>query len=138
MARIFIVDDNALIRSKLRRLLEQHSEWEVVAEARNGRDAVETFAACAPDVTLMDLQMPEMNGLDASRHLGQKHPGTPILIVTLDASKQLEDEARKIGVMGVCPKSQIQCVIRATEALLGGHTYFPSDRSSLQLKQPSH
>jgi DNA-binding NarL/FixJ family response regulator len=124
MIRIFIVDDNALIRSHLRTLLEQHSDWVVVGEASNGRDAIADCHELNPDVTVMDFLMPEMDGLEASRQLTRQEPQIPILMVTVDPSRQLEVEARKAGIKGVCAKTQIWNLADAVEALAGGGTYF--------------
>ena len=124
MIRIFIVDDNALIRSHLRALLEQNTEWVVVGEAASGRDAIENCHELKPDLTVMDFLMPEMDGLEASRELTKREPQVPILMVTLDPSRQLEVEARKAGVKGVCEKTQIWKLADAVEALIRGRTYF--------------
>lgn len=125
VVRIFLVDDNALIRSHLRAMLEEQSEWIVVGEASNGRDAVNKFHEHAADVTVMDFQMPEMNGLEAARRLSLEKPDVPILMVTVDPSRQLEAEARKVGIKGLCAKAHIRPLLDAIKELLRGRTYFP-------------
>ena len=125
MVRIFLVDDNAMIRRHLREMLEQKSEWVVVGEASNGRDAVKAFSKQKPDLTVMDFLMPEMNGLEAARQLTQQDPEVPILMVTVDPSQQLEREARKAGIKGLCAKAHILTLLNAVDALLKGRTYFP-------------
>jgi len=127
VVRIFIVDDSAVIRSHLREMLEQRSDWVVVGEACNGRDAVETLSDHKPDLTVMDFQMPEMDGLEAARRLTRKQPEVPILIVTVDPSRQLEVEAKKAGIKGLCAKAHVRCLLDAIEVLLKGQTYFPMD-----------
>jgi len=77
VVRIFIVDDSAVIRSHLREMLEQRSDWVVVGEACNGRDAVETLSDHKPDLTVMDFQMPEMDGLEAPGALPGSNPMSP-------------------------------------------------------------
>jgi DNA-binding NarL/FixJ family response regulator len=124
MVRIFLVDDNAMIRSHLRTVLEQQDQWVVVGEAEDGRRAVEKWNENAPNLTVMDFVMPEMDGLEASRQLSQQHPGTPILMVTVDPSKQLEQEAKKAGVKGLVAKEDLRSIFAAVEALLNGKTYF--------------
>lgn len=124
MIRILIVDDNALIRSHLRALLEQHLGWVVVGEASNGLDAIADCHALKPDLAVMDFLMPEMDGLEASRQLTKREPQVPILMVTVDPSRQLEVEARKAGIKGVCAKTQIWNLPDAIEALIRGRTYF--------------
>jgi DNA-binding NarL/FixJ family response regulator len=117
-----------MIRSNLRALLERRAEWVVVGEACNGRDAVEKCRKHTPDLTVMDLRMPEMNGLEASRKLIQQQPDVPILMITLDPSRQLEEEAKKAGIRGLCAKFHIRSFLNAVEQLLEGKTYFPLAR----------
>jgi DNA-binding NarL/FixJ family response regulator len=111
-------------------MLELQAEWKVVGEACNGRHAVETCHEHRPHVTVMDLVMPEMDGLQAARHLTRRHPHIPILMVTLDASRQLEEEARKAGIKGLCPKAHMKCLRGAVAALLRGETYFYSQQAA--------
>jgi DNA-binding NarL/FixJ family response regulator len=124
MVRILLVDDNAMIRSQLRAVLEKQDQWVVVGEAEDGRRAVEKWNENAPNLTVMDFAMPEMDGLEASRQLSQQHPGTPILMVTVDPSEQLEQEAKKAGVKGLVSKADVRSIFAAVEALLNGKTYF--------------
>jgi DNA-binding NarL/FixJ family response regulator len=126
VTRILVVDDNPSVRRYLRDVLEQHEGWRVCDEARNGREAVDRFPQIHPDVVVLDFQMPEMNGLDAARIIGKLSPKTPILMVTLYLSKQLSDEARKVGVRGTCAKADIGSVVDAVGALLREETYFPN------------
>jgi DNA-binding NarL/FixJ family response regulator len=124
MLRIFVVDDNAIVRTTLRTVLERQEEWFVVGEARNGRDAVDTFDDYRPNVTVMDYSMPEMNGLEAARHLREHDPSAAILMVTADPTIQLQREARKIGLSGFCPKDKLSWLLTAIKALARGKTYF--------------
>lgn len=126
MTRILVVDDNPSVRRYLRDVLEQHEGWQVCDEARNGQEAVDRFNLIRPDVVVLDFQMPGMNGLDAARLIAQLSPKTPILMVTLYLSKQLSDEARKVGIRGTCAKTDIGCVVDAVGALLRKETYFPN------------
>lgn len=124
--RILVVDDNPAVRRYLRSVLEQHGGWQVCDEARNGQEAVERFSQVRPDVVVLDFQMPGMNGLDAARIISQLSPDTPILMVTLYLSKQLSEEARKVGIRGACTKTDIGRVVDAVGALLREETYFPN------------
>ncbi len=124
--RILVVDDNPSVRRSLRGILEQHDNWRVCDEARDGRDAVDRFGRIHPDLIVLDFQMPEMNGLDAARIISERSPEIPILIVTLYLSKQLADEARKVGARGAVTKTNIGAVIDAVGALLREETYFPN------------
>lgn len=122
--RILVVDDNPAVRRYLRGALEQHDGWRVCEEARNGHEAVERFRKIRPDVVVLDFQMPEMNGLDAARIMTGLSPETPILMVTLYLSKQLSDEARKVGIRGACAKTDLTSLMDAVGALLREETYF--------------
>ncbi len=124
MVRIFLVDDNAMIRSHLRSILEKQDEWVVVGEAEDGRRALEKWDQHAPQLTVMDFVMPEMDGLEASRQLSHRHPEAPILMVTIDPCSQLEHEARKAGIKGLVSKTDLRSMFAAVEALLRGQTYF--------------
>jgi DNA-binding NarL/FixJ family response regulator len=108
----------------MRAALEQRLECVVVGEAFDGQHALETFHLHMPHITLMDFIMPKMNGIEAARHLTARHPDVLILMVTTDPSKELETEARRAGIKGLCAKSEIQCLLKAVEALMDGRTYF--------------
>jgi DNA-binding NarL/FixJ family response regulator len=113
-----------MIRAQLRTVLEKPGEWAVVGEAENGRKAVEAVSKRTPDVTVMDFLMPEMNGLEAARRISQDERNAPILLVTSDPSRQLEEEAKKVGIRGLCSKSDVNCLRKAVETVLRGGTYF--------------
>ena len=124
MVRIFVVDDNAMIRSCLRNVLEKRQGWVVVGEAEDGRRALEKWNQLSPELVVMDFVMPEMNGLEASRRMTKRHPEAPILMVTVDPSRQLAQEAQKAGAKGLVTKSDLQSLMNAVDALLKGQTYF--------------
>jgi DNA-binding NarL/FixJ family response regulator len=126
VVRIFLVDDNPMIRSCLRTVLEKRKDkdWRIVGEAGDGRRALEKWGEVAPELTVIDFVMPEMNGLEASRQLAISHPEAPILMITVDPSTQLVQEARKVGIKGLVPKSDLPSLIKAIEELLKGKTYF--------------
>jgi DNA-binding NarL/FixJ family response regulator len=130
VVRIFVVDDNAMIRSYLRNVLERRNEWVVVGEAEDGRRALEKWNELCPELVVMDFVMPEMNGLEASRQMAKRHPEAPILMVTVDPSKQLAQEAQRAGVKGLVTKSDLSSLMNAIEALLKGKTYFDMARMS--------
>jgi DNA-binding NarL/FixJ family response regulator len=113
-----------MIRSQLRSVLEKQDNWVVVGEAEDGRRALEQWAEHAPNLTVMDFVMPEMDGLEAGRRLSRQHPDAPVLMVTIDPSRQLEQEAKQAGIKGLCKKSDLRSLFAAIEALLKGQTYF--------------
>jgi DNA-binding NarL/FixJ family response regulator len=104
---ILIVDDNNLVRRLLRSWLEQHPEWDVCGEAENGQMAVERVEQLHPDVVLLDLQMPIMNGLEAAREISRLAPNTAMIMFTVHSSEQLLKEARARGVKDVVSKCDL-------------------------------
>jgi DNA-binding NarL/FixJ family response regulator len=124
--RIMVVDDNDMMRRILRTLLEGQDHWKVRDEASNGQEAVTKFSHEKLDVVVLDFQMPIMDGLEAARQITERSPGTPILMVTMHASPQLAQEARRVGIRGVCGKADIKCVVEGIEAILQDKPYFQS------------
>jgi len=109
--------------------------WEVVAEASNGREAVEQVKIHAPDVTILDLSMPELNGLDATRQILASHPRARVLILTAHESEQLIREVLGAGAQGYVLKSDAgRTLVNAVEALLDGGTYFTSKVARIVLE----
>jgi NarL family two-component system response regulator LiaR len=98
--RVLIADDHTLVRKGLRALLGEHTEIEVVGEARDGRQAVAQAEALRPDVILMDLVMPGMDGIEAIREITTRRPGTRILVLTSFAGDDQIFPAIKAGALG--------------------------------------
>jgi DNA-binding NarL/FixJ family response regulator len=124
LLRIFVVDDNATVRTTLRAVLERHAAWIVVGEAVCGRDALKTLDDYRTNVAFMDYSLREMNGLEAARHLRQRHPNAVILMVTADPTIQLQREARNTGLNGICPRDKVSCLLTAIKAVARGQPYF--------------
>jgi len=117
--RILIADDHAAVRRSLRSLLESHPSW-TVSEAANGREAVEQRRRLDPDVVLLDMTMPELNGLEATRQILQEAPGTPVFILTVHESDELADWVRRAGARGMIDKyGAHDTLIAAIESLHG-------------------
>jgi len=128
--RILIVDDDATIRRLIRRLLEAEEGWLVCGEASNGADAVAKSENLHPDLIVMDLAMPNMNGLEAARQISYAQPCIRMLLLTVQQlSTQLAQEARKVGFRAAVSKNTGAEVIHAVGALLQGQVYFPVDDS---------
>lgn len=127
--RILVVDDHTAIRRLLRRVLqEQHPDWEVCAEAANGAEALERFRERLPDLIILDLAMPKMNGLQAAREIAKMGPMVPMLLLTVQqVSTQLRDEAKRAGFRGAVSKNTGTEVVKGLEALLRNETYFATD-----------
>lgn len=124
MVRILIVDDSTLVRQRLRDLLQRHPDWDVCGEAASGQDAVERVQELNPDVIVLDFLMPGMDGLQAAREIGKLVPSVPILMFTMHMSRQLMQEARKVGIQGAVAKSDVTRVIEGLEALLRHEQFF--------------
>jgi DNA-binding NarL/FixJ family response regulator len=117
--RIMIADDHAIVRRGLRSLLETQPGWEVCAEASNGREAVENAAQFKPDVAVIDIGMPQLNGLDATRQIVAILPATEVLILTMHQSEEVAREVLRAGARGYVLKSDADVhLIAAVDALL--------------------
>jgi DNA-binding NarL/FixJ family response regulator len=110
---ILIVDDSPLIRRSVRSCIERNTDWAVCGEAENGKVAIEKVLQLHPEVVILDLQMPVMNGLEAARQITRIAPAAVMLMLTLYDSGQLTQEARAAGVRDILPKSG-----KVTELLL--------------------
>jgi DNA-binding NarL/FixJ family response regulator len=103
---------------------ESQDDWKVCCEAVDGSEAVEKYGPANPQLTVMDFNMPGLDGLKASREILTKNPNAPILMVTVFNSSQLAEEAKRAGIKGFCSKIHIDCITEAIRALLQGRTYF--------------
>jgi DNA-binding NarL/FixJ family response regulator len=101
---ILLVDDNELIRHSLRVCIEENSDWEVCGEAENGQVAVEKVRALHPDVVILDLQMPVMDGLEAARQISHLAPTTAMVMLTAYDREPLSRDARAAGITQVFSK----------------------------------
>ena len=125
--RILIVDDHAVIRRGLHALLRTQAGWEVVGEAANGPDAVKKVNQIKPDVVVMDITMPVMNGLDATRLIMETTPQTKVLIFTMHDSEELVQSALEVGARGYVLKSNGSSdLIAAIRALSRDESSFTS------------
>jgi DNA-binding NarL/FixJ family response regulator len=126
--RILVADDQEGVRRRVIATLSSHQGFEVCGEATNGIEAVEKAKELKPDLIVLDITMPEMNGLDAARHIRVFAPRTPILILSVHKSKQLIEEARKLGVQGYVTKGEaVQKLVQAVDAVLQERAFFPDD-----------
>jgi DNA-binding NarL/FixJ family response regulator len=116
--RILLVDDHPIVRQGLKTLLAGHPGWEVIGEASDGREAVDKADSLRPDVMVLDVTMPRMNGLEACRLIRQKTPGMEILFVTQHDSPQMMREALEAGARGYVVKSNAaRDLLEAVEAV---------------------
>jgi len=134
-ARIVIADDHEMVRRGLAATLADDERWTVVAQAANGRAAAELVVLHEPDIAILDLSMPELNGLDATRRILAARPETSVLILTAHESEQLVREVLSAGARGYVLKSDAgRILVRAVEALLEGQTFFTSKVARLVLE----
>ena len=134
MLRILIADDHELARRGIRALLESHVGWEVCAEAKDGRDAVELAASTRPHLVLLDIGMPNLNGLEAARQILAASPGIAILILTMHDSDNVVREVLRAGARGYVLKSDAgRDLVAAVEALQRQRTFFTTRVSQMVL-----
>ena len=127
MLRILLADDHELTRSGLRYLLEKHENWIVCGEASNGRMAVEMAEKLRPDFVILDISMPELNGLEATRQILRKHPELKVLIFTMHETEKVILEVLEAGARGVVLKSDIgEDMVTAVESIAKGRRFFTS------------
>jgi two-component system, NarL family, invasion response regulator UvrY len=107
LARILIVDDHESICNSLRRLLSTGSGLQVCGEAHDGIDAIEKAKELKPDLVLMDVNMPRMNGLEATRLIRKEMPGTEVLIISQNEPAMLRGQANEVGARGYISKSDV-------------------------------
>jgi len=117
MTRIILVDDHAVMRRGLRLLLEQQEDFNVVGEARDGREAVQLAEALRPDVAVMDISMPNLNGIEAARQIVTKQLGVAVVILSMHADEGYVLRALRAGARGYllkeCPPEELIQAIRA-------------------------
>lgn len=125
--RILVVDDHEVVRLGVRALLESHPGWQVCAEAIDGRDAVEKATSLSPDVVILGLEMPGLNGIDATRQIRQRSPGTEVLVLTADVSELRAREALEAGARGYLLKSDAaRDIANAVRTVAQHKPYFTS------------
>jgi len=105
VASLLLVDDHTLFRDGLRELINHWEEFRVVGEAVNGREAVELFRQCQPDIVLMDIRMPVMNGVEATRRICVENPSTCVVMLTMSVEEKDLFEALKHGARGYVLKN---------------------------------
>lgn len=130
MLRILIADDHEMIRGGLKSLLEAHEGWEVCGEAATGREAVQRCIALKPDIVVMDISMPDLNGLEATRRIRKECPKTEILVLTMHDSEQLVREVMRAGARSYILKGDAGTVLTAAVESLARHKPFFSSRVS--------
>jgi len=123
--RLLLVDDHTILRQGLRRLFEVDGEFQVVGEAKNGREAVDLARDLKPDVIIMDLAMPALNGLDATRRILKAEPGAKVLVLSMYIDDDYVTQALDIGVSGYLLKdAPARELLGAVRTIAKGETHF--------------
>jgi DNA-binding NarL/FixJ family response regulator len=137
--RVLVVDDHAVVRQGLRILIETQAGVEVHGEATNGTEAVEHVKKSKPDLVVLDLTMPEMNGLDAARAIRDASPQTDILILSMHFSEEIAREVLRCGARGYMLKSDANAeLVTAMQRIRLGEQYFTSCLSATMAQNFAH
>jgi len=132
--RILIADDHALFCAGIHDAV-QRGGWTVCAEARNGREAVAQALTIKPDVVIIDVSMPELNGIDAMRQITSALPSTKVILLTMHYSEELARKAMEAGARGYVLKSDAgEVLLQAIRSILAGSTFFTPAISELVLQ----
>ncbi|HOA25633.1 MAG: response regulator transcription factor [Aggregatilineales bacterium] len=130
--RVVLADDHAVLRAGLRALLNAEPDLEVIGEAANGHEAIDQVARLAPDVIIMDLTMPDMNGLDAIAEITSQHLDTKVLVLTMHADEQYIVQVIQSGAAGYVLKSAADTdLIHAIRQVAQGKTYLYPDAAHI-------
>lgn len=134
-ARVLIADDHEVVRHGIRVMVQSHPNLEVCGEAADGRQAVLLAAKLRPDIVIIDIGMPQLNGLDATRQIAHADPNVKVLILTMHESEQIVREVLAAGARGYLLKSDAgRDLIAALEALAGRKTFFTSKVAEIVLE----
>lgn len=129
--RILVADDHKVMRLGIRNLLESVPNWTVSDEAGTGREAVDLALQSSPDVIIMDITMPEMNGFEAAAQIAQRRPDIPVIMFSLHLSEDIVARFKSSPIRGAVSKSEAaRDLLDAVRSVLNGGTFFPSKTSS--------
>jgi two-component system, NarL family, response regulator NreC len=129
VTRILVADDHASGLASLRLMIASRDDWEIAAQASDGAEAVEKAMDVFPDIAVLDIQMPRLNGIQAAKQILKFCPGTKVLAVSLHAQGALMDELKRAGVLGFVPKDRMASdLIPAVDAVLHGGTWFKTTK----------
>jgi two-component system response regulator NreC len=123
--RILLADDHTIVRHGLRKILEESRDWQVVGEAGNGRDAVRLALELQPEVVILDIGMPLLNGIEAARQIARRLPDTKILILSMHADEAYIIQALEAGAKGYLLKDTADAdLLGAVTAVIRGKSFF--------------
>jgi DNA-binding NarL/FixJ family response regulator len=126
-SRILIVDDHDIVRQGVRHILESQNDWEIAGEAANGEDAIRLNEELKPDAIIMDITMPVMSGLEATKEIVKRNPDSKVLILTMHENPSLLHSIQSVGAKGLLTKSQATGHLTpALHAIIAGQSYYDS------------
>jgi two-component system response regulator NreC len=126
--KILIVDDHAMVRQGLRSLIEGCADMEVIGEAQDGREAVRLACELSPDMVIMDVTMPELNGVEATRQIVQQNPAVKVIVLSMHPDKHVVREALKAGARGYVLKSYLFDELRRALEVAAADGHYLSPR----------
>ena len=123
--RILLADDHTIVRQGLRKVLEERPEWEVVAEAGDGREAVRLAEQHRPDVAIVDVAMPLLNGIETTRQITKRVPTTRVLVLSMHADEAYVTQILQAGATGYLLKDSADVdLVKAVEEAVSGRSFF--------------
>lgn len=132
--RILVADDHETVRKGVSAILTSHKDVEVCGEAANGREAVEKANQLQPDLVILDITMPTLNGFEAALEIRKTMPSVPILFLSMHDGRQMLQASKTAGVQGYITKTQAsETLLHAVDALLRGEVFFPTESSRRDL-----
>jgi DNA-binding NarL/FixJ family response regulator len=139
MIKVLLVEDHALVRAGLRALLEKSRDIFVLGEASNGQEGVELAQQLNPDVIVMDIMMPRMNGIQAAEHMRSLKLRSRVLLLSMHSDHGLVRQALQSGIKGYVLKSSVgEELLQAIRAIARGETYLNAEISSIAVEQATH
>lgn len=136
MVRILLADDHTLVRQGIRRILEEHPDWRVVEEASDGREALRQALELQPDVVIMDIGMPQLNGLEAARQIARRAPSIRVLILSMHADEAYITQAVEAGAIGYILKDSADTeLVKAVSAAIQGRSFFSPKATTILLDE---
>ncbi|MBT1709445.1 response regulator transcription factor [Fulvivirgaceae bacterium PWU5] len=137
--KILIADDHSMVRDGVKNLIRQNKEYTVIGEASNGRQAIEQFETLAPDLLILDISMPDLNGMEVAREVLNKNPLASIIILSMYDDEEYVSRCLEIGVKGYVVKNESGSELEyAIKSVLQGKNYFSRQAQDVIFKKYSH